>query len=286
MNAGILFLLVCSAAFFAGLHCASPRTTAGMDLPTAGYSSNSHGGGGGAGGSSGETGGKRDSNQTIMSRNKRKTLAVDFAVPSLLRYYLAEFIKRPLNGDCQSFSGCYTVRANLKMHCIPLQKTISTFVDPKSASDSALRNASADGQLPFFYKRPLSKVLKLGLTKASRKSNQVVVEIGEDIVRTGCGGLSVYEEAPVLTLEMDLTTILEWWLGAEGGRLRVRLMPEKKAQVPGIEDRYTAAIRASDPRLYLQISSRGELLSISPSLPFRSYFFFFQCFPSHSPHAL
>ncbi|XP_047467346.1 ALK tyrosine kinase receptor isoform X2 [Mugil cephalus] len=257
MNAGILFLLLCSAAFFAGLHCASPRTTAGMDIPTAGSSnsSNSHGGGGG---SSGETGGKRDSNQTIMSRNKRKTLAVDFAVPSLLRYYLAEFIKRPLNGDCQSFSGCYTVRANLKMHCIPLQKTISTFVDPKSATDSALRNTSTDGQLPFFYKRPLSKVLKLGLTKASRKSNQVVVEIGEDIVRTGCGGLSVYEEAPVLTLEMDLTTILEWWLGAEGGRLRVRLMPEKKAQVPGIEDRYTAAIRASDPRLYLQISSRGE----------------------------
>ncbi|XP_051804129.1 ALK tyrosine kinase receptor isoform X1 [Acanthochromis polyacanthus] len=260
MDARILFLLVCSAAFFAGLHCASPRTTAGMDLPTAGSSniSNSNG--------SGETGGKKDSNQTLISRTKRKTLAVDFAVPSLLRYYLAEFIKRPLNGDCQTFSGCYTVRANLKMHCIPLQKTISTFVDPKSATDSALRNASADGQFPFFYKRPLSKVLKLGLTKASRKSNQVVVEIGEDIVTTGCGGLSVYEEAtPVyeeapFMLEMDLTTIVEWWLGAEGGRLRVRLMPEKKAQVPGIEDRYTAAIRAADPRLYLQISSRGEAL--------------------------
>ncbi|CAJ1074058.1 ALK tyrosine kinase receptor isoform X1 [Xyrichtys novacula] len=255
MDTGMLYLLVCSAAFLSGLQCASPRTTAGMDLPTAGFSNIS------SGGSSGETGGKRDLNQTINSRLKRKTLAVDFAVPSLLRYYLAEFIKRPLNGDCQTFSGCYTVRANLKMHCIPLQKTIATFVDPKSSSDSALRNMSADGQLPFFHKQPLSKVLKLGLTKASRKSNQVVVEIGEDIVRTGCGGLSVYEEAPVLTLEMDLTTILEWWLGAEGGRLRVRLMPEKKAQVPGIEDRYTAAIRAADPRLFLQISSRGEPLA-------------------------
>ncbi|KAM3594750.1 uncharacterized protein V6R79_013610 [Siganus canaliculatus] len=221
-----------------------------MDPSTAGLSNVS--GGGGGGGSSGETGGKRDLNQTINSRLKRKTLAVDFAVPSLLRYYLAEFIKRPLNGDCQSFHGCYTVRANLKMHCIPLQKTVSTYVD---ATESALRNMSTDGQLPFFYKRPLSKVLKLGLTKASRKSNQVVVEIGEDLVRTGCGGLSVYEEAPVFTLEMDLTTILEWWLGAEGGRLRVRLMPEKKAQVPGIEDRYTAAIRAADPRLFIQISS-------------------------------
>uniref|UniRef100_H3CU27 ALK tyrosine kinase receptor n=1 Tax=Tetraodon nigroviridis TaxID=99883 RepID=H3CU27_TETNG len=183
------------------------------------------------------------------SRMKRKTLAVDFAVPSLLRSYLEAFVKRPLNGDCQTFSGCYTVRANLKMHCAPLQK----FVDP---AESAPRNASASGQLPFLYQRPLSKVLNLSLTKASRKSNQVVVEIGEDIIRMGCGGLSVYEEAPVFTLEMDLTTILEWWLGAQGGRLRVRLMPEKKAQVPGVEDRYTAAIRAADPRLFFQISSR------------------------------
>ncbi|KAK5606524.1 hypothetical protein CRENBAI_019654 [Crenichthys baileyi] len=240
-----VFLLVCSAAFFTGLFCAPPRTTAGMDVPPAGF-----------GGSSGETGTKRDSNQTILSRNKRRTLAVDFAVPSLLRYYLAEFIKRPLNGDCQSFSGCYTVRANLKMHCIPLQKTVATFVEPKSTGEPG--NRSADGQLPFFNKRPLSKVLNLGLTKANRKSNQVVVEIGEDLVKNGCGGLAVYEENPVLLLEVDLREILEWWLGADGGRLRVRLMPEKKAQVPGIEDRYTAAIRAADPRLYLQISSRGQ----------------------------
>lgn len=286
MNARILFLLVCSAAFLAGLQCASPRTTAGMDPPTAGFSnltSSSSSGGSSSGGSSGESGGKRDLNQTINSRLKRKTLAVDFAVPSLLRYYLAEFIKRPLNGDCQTFSGCYTVRANLTMLCIPLQKTISTFVEPKSA-ESAQRNASAEGQLPFFFKRPLSKVLKLDLTKASRKSNQVVVEIGEDRVRTGCGGLSVYEEAPVLTLEIDLTTILEWWLGADGGRLRVRLMPEKKAQVPGIEDRYTAAIRAADPRLFLQISSRGE--SPPPSI-FLTFSLFPMLFPSHTqshPH--
>ncbi|KAM6913051.1 ALK tyrosine kinase receptor [Xenentodon cancila] len=256
MNAWILFLFISSAAFFARLHCGSPKTTLRMDPSSVGFNNinNSHGG------NSGETTAKRDSNQTIMSRNKRKTLAVDFAVPSLLRYYLSEFIKRPLNGDCQTFRKCYTVRANLKMHCIPLQKIISTFVDPKSAADSALENRSADGQLHFFYERPLSKVLKLGLTKASRKSNQVVVEIGEDLVKAGCGGLMVYEEAPMLMLKMDLTTILEWWLGAEGGRLRVRLMPEKKAQVPGIEDRYTAAIRAADPRLYLQISSQGEPL--------------------------
>ncbi|XP_024123285.1 ALK tyrosine kinase receptor isoform X2 [Oryzias melastigma] len=238
--------------FLAGLHCASPRTAARAELPAAGFSNISTGGG-----SSGETGGKRDMNQTIISRKKRKDLSVDFAVPSLLRYYLAEFVKRPLNGDCQTFSGCYSVRANLEMHCAPLQKIIATFVEPRSA-DSAPGNASSDGQLPFVYKRALSKVLKLGLTKASRKSNQVVVEIGEELIKTGCGGLTVYEEAPQLMLEMDLTTILEWWLGAEGGRLRVRLMPEKKAQVPGMEVRYTEAIRAADPRLYLQISSQGQ----------------------------
>ncbi|XP_028294863.1 ALK tyrosine kinase receptor [Gouania willdenowi] len=254
MNTTRMLLLVCAVALFTGLHCASTKNTAAMEPLHAGNSSTSI-----SSSTSGETGAKRDSNQTLMSRNKRKTLAVDFAVPSLLRYYLAEFIKRPLNGDCQTFSGCYTVHANLKMNCIPLQKTIASLMEPML--DSAPRNASpGDGQLPFRYNRPLSKVLKLGLTKASRKSNQVVVEVGEDIVRTGCGGLSVYEENPIDTLEMDLTSILEWWLGAEGGRLRVRLMPEKKAQVPGIEDRYTAAIRASDPRLYLHISSHGEPL--------------------------
>ncbi|XP_054651469.1 ALK tyrosine kinase receptor isoform X2 [Dunckerocampus dactyliophorus] len=260
MNTSLLVLVLCSTVFFTGLQCASPRTTAaGVDASVTGSGNTS-------GGSSGENGGKRDLNQTINSRLKRKTLAVDFAVPSLLRYYLAEFVKRPLNGDCQTFRGCYTVSANLKMHCIPLQKTISTFVDQRAA-ESATRNASTDGQLPFFSKRPLSKVLKLGLTKASRKSNQVVVEIGEDLIRTACGGLSVYEEAPVLTLEMDITTILVWWLGADGGRLRVRLMPEKKAQVPGVEDRYTAAIRAADPRLFLQIFSRGESLTSKTGIP-------------------
>ncbi|KAM9777843.1 ALK tyrosine kinase receptor [Neosynchiropus ocellatus] len=250
MRARILCFLLCSAVFFTRLQCAWSRNTAGMEALNTG-------GGGGTGGTSGETGGKRDLNQTINSRIKRKTLAVDFAVPSLLRYYLAEFIKRPLNGDCQTYTGCYAVRANLKMHCIPLQKTISTFVDPKSAESGNKSSSPDDGQPLFYFKQPLSKVLKLGLTKASRKSNQVVVEIGEDIVRTGCGGLSVHEEAPAFTLEMDLTTILEWWLGADGGRLRVRIMPEKKAQVPGVEDRYTAAIRAADPRLFLQISSQG-----------------------------
>ncbi|XP_061751711.1 ALK tyrosine kinase receptor [Nerophis ophidion] len=251
MHAGVWLSVVSAVFFFTGLQWTA---AAGMDASTVGP------------GGGGENAGKRDLNQTINSRLKRKTLAVDFAVPSLLRYYLAELVKRPLNGDCQTFGGCYTVSANLKMHCIPLQKTLSTFVEQRAAG-SAARNASGDGQLPFFSKRPLSKVLKLGLTKASRKSNQVVVEIGEDFVRTGCGGLSVYEEAPVLTLEVDLTTIMEWWLGADGGRLRVRLMPEKRAQVPGVEDRYTAAIRAADPRLFLQIFSQGETLAGRTGIP-------------------
>ncbi|XP_077477149.1 ALK tyrosine kinase receptor isoform X1 [Stigmatopora argus] len=257
MSAGfsLLLLLACSAAFFGRLQGARPGTTSEATLdPTAVLVDAS-------GNHVAENTAKRDFNQTIHSRLKRKTLAVDFAVPSLLRFYLAEFIKRPLNGDCQTWRACYAVSANLKMHCIPLQKTISSFVEPRSA------NASSDGQLPFFSERPLSKVLKFGLTKASRKSNQVVVEIGEDIIRMGCGGLSVFQEAPAFTLEMDLTTILEWWLGADGGRLRVRLMPEKKAQVPGMEDRYTAAIRAADPRLFLQIFSRGESLVDRSGIP-------------------
>ncbi|KAM9707708.1 ALK tyrosine kinase receptor-like [Menidia menidia] len=233
MGARVLVLLVGSAVFLAGIR--------GTEPPEPGNSS-----------SSGEPGGgsRRDSNQTLVSRNKRRTLAVDFAVPSLLRHYLAEFTRRPLNGTCRTPpappTGCPTVRANLRMLCAPLQKTMATFAQPRAGS--APRTAPAP---------PLSRVLKLGLTKASRKSNQVVVEIGGDVVAEGCGGLHVHAEAPAHALEMDLSAILEWWLGAGGGRLRVRLMPEKKAQVPGVEDRYTAAIRAADPRLFLQISSQG-----------------------------
>lgn len=258
MATRILYLFVWSAVFLAELQCASQMTTTGLAFPTAGLGNSS----------SGDARSKKDSNQTYNSRLKRKNLAMDFAVPSLLRYYITELIKRPLNGDCLTFSGCYTVRANLRMHCIPLQKTVATFLDPKLVaidSMAAENSTSAGGQLPHGYKRPLSKVLNLGLTKASRKSNQVVVEIGEDVVKTGCGGLTVYEEDPVFFLEMDLTSILEWWLGAEGGRLRVRLMPEKKAQVPGREDKYTAAIRAADPRLFIHIASRGKVLDCDPS---------------------
>ncbi|KAJ7991230.1 hypothetical protein DPEC_G00295170 [Dallia pectoralis] len=242
-----IFYLVWSAAFLTELQCGSQRTTG---LPSTGLGNSS----------SGDTNSRRDSNQTYNSRLKRRNLAVDFAVPSLLRYYMAQLIKRPLNGDCVTLNGCYTVRANLRMHCVPLQKTLATLVEPQLATTGSMENSTgAGGQLPHRYNRPLSKVLNLGLTKASRKSNQVVVEIGEDMVKTGCGGLAVYEEDPVLFMEFDLTTILEWWLGAEGGRLRVRLMPEKKAQVPGREDKYTAAIRAADPRLFLHIASRGKV---------------------------
>lgn len=245
MSFRTLVLVVWSAAFLVELHCASQRTTTGFTFPTSGYINSSG-----------------DASDKNSSRLKRKTLAVDFAVPSLLRYYMAMFIQRPLNGDCVTFNGCYTVRAVLKMHCIPLQKTISSLLDTKLAAmdsvDKERGNGSSTGQLPYRQKRPMPKVLDLGLTKASRKSNQVVVEIGEDMVKTGCGGLVVYEDYPAHFMEMDLTRILDWWLGAEGGRLRVRLMPERKAQVPGKEDKYSAAIRAADPRLFFQIASSGK----------------------------
>lgn len=236
----MLCFLLCSAACVTGLQ--------GASAPTVPVDSTL------------DTSGKRDSNQTFSSRQKRKTLSVDFAVPSLLRHYMALLIKRPLNGDCLTHAGCYTVRANLRMHCAPLQKTIASLLGAKLAENVRAEggNGSGGGQLPFRRSRPPPKVLSLGLSTASRKSNQVVVEVGEDMVKTGCGGLVVREDAPVPFLEMDLTRVLEWWLGAEGGRLRVRLMPERKAQVPGKEERYSAAIRASDARLFLHIASSGE----------------------------
>lgn len=240
MTPRMLCFLLCSAACVTGLQGASAPT-----VPV---------------NSTVDASGKRDSNQTFSSRLKRKTLSVDFAVPSLLRHYMALFIKRPLNGDCLTHAGCYTVHANLRMHCAPLQKTIASLLGAKLAENVRGEggNGSGGGQLPYRRPRPAPKVLSLGLSTASRKSNQVVVEVGEDMVNTGCGGLVVREDAPVPFLEMDLTRVLEWWLGAEGGRLRVRLMPERKAQVPGKEEKYSAAIRASDARLFLQIASSGE----------------------------
>ncbi|XP_069055242.1 ALK tyrosine kinase receptor isoform X2 [Lepisosteus oculatus] len=212
--------------------------------------------------SSGEAGGKRDNNQTYFSRLKRKTLSVDFAIPSLFRTYLSELIKRPLNGECLEHDVCYTVRSNLRLHCAPLQKTVSSFLDSKlrapESAETQADNSSDPGQLPYTRRRPLSRVLNLGLSKVSRKSNQVVIEIGEKVVRAGCGGLRAEEDGPSVPLEMDLSRMLEWWLGAEGGRLRVRLMPERRAQIPGREESYSAAIRAADPRLILQIASRGS----------------------------
>ncbi|KAJ8401191.1 hypothetical protein AAFF_G00387730 [Aldrovandia affinis] len=218
------------------------HTTAGATLPTAGLIN-----------SSGDTGSKKDANQTLNSRLKRKTLSVDFAIPALLRNYLSGFIKRPLNGDCQNINGCYTVRFNLRMHCIPLQKIVSSLLETKLA-ESDKENVTGAGQLPYRHKRPLSNVLNLGL---ARKTNQVVVEVGEELVRTLCGGLTGEADAPFIFMDLDLSTILEWWLAAEGGRLRVRIMPEKRAQVPGKEEKYSAAIRAADPRLFLEIASRG-----------------------------
>lgn len=243
MTPRMLCFLLCSAACVSGLQ--------GTSAPTVPVNSML------------DASGKRDSTQTLSSRLKRKTLSVDFAVPSLLRHYMAMFTKRPLNRDCLTHAGCYTVRANLRMHCAPLQKTIASLLGAKLAENIRGEggNGSGGGQLKYTRTRPAPKVLSLGLSTASSnqsKSNQVVVEVGEDMVKTGCGGLVVREDAPVPFLEMDLTRVLEWWLGAEGGRLRVRLMPERKAQVPGKEERYSAAIRASDARLSLQIASSGE----------------------------
>ncbi|KAL7862369.1 hypothetical protein SRHO_G00138100 [Serrasalmus rhombeus] len=182
---------------------------------------------------------KRDPSQTLSSRLKRKSLSVDFAVPSLLRHYMALFSKRPLSEER------FAVRAGLRMRCAPLQRTVASLMEGEVG-------AKGEGVGPEDKRGP--EVLHVGLSKASRKSNQVVVEVGEDMVRQGCGGLRA---TSATFLYMDLTRVMEWWLGAEGGRLRVRLLPERKAQVPGREELYSAAIRASDARLTLHMESAG-----------------------------
>ncbi|KAL4624274.1 ALK tyrosine kinase receptor [Arapaima gigas] len=245
MSVSARCLFVLSAALVLELQCATQRDTSAVSLSGA-----SSTGAATSTGTSPES--KKDSNQTSSSRRKRKNLSVDFAVPSLLRSYLSQFADCPAAGG-----GCaHAVRSSLSMQCVPLQKTVSSLLEPRPGPPDGPQRGN--GSAPR-ARRPLSKVLNLALTKDSRKSNQVVVEVGEESVRSGCGGLSADGDAQALLLEVDLTPILEWWLGAGGGRLRVRLIPERRAQVPGREEKYSAAIRASDPRFFLQIASRGTV---------------------------
>ncbi|KAL8185577.1 UNVERIFIED_CONTAM: hypothetical protein K2H54_055137 [Gekko kuhli] len=179
-----------------------------------------------------------------FSRLQRKSLSVDFIVPSLFRTYVRELL---LGGGGEAL-GWFKARCNLVLDCPPLLRAASAWLPRSGAAEPAGRA------------RAPSKVLKGGLVRKLRRAKQLVLEVGETSLRDGCAWDPVGEGAEVAAgqLDFNLTELFSWWIRSGEGRLRIRLMPERKASFLGREGSLSAAIRASKPRLSFQMATRGN----------------------------
>ncbi|XP_072490200.1 ALK tyrosine kinase receptor-like [Notamacropus eugenii] len=180
------------------------------------------------------------------SRLQRKSLAVDFIVPSLFRIYARELLLLLPSAPAASLP---EARSSLALDCSPL--LLLLLRRQGATSTAALPHLPPGG-------RVLSKVLKGGSVRKLRRAKQLVLEVGEEAILEGCTGTSTSppEQVAVATtgmLEFNLTEMFSWWVRHGEGRLRIRLMPEKKDSLPGREVRLSAALRASQPRLLFQI---------------------------------
>ncbi|KAF7481115.1 Hypothetical predicted protein [Marmota monax] len=176
------------------------------------------------------------------SRLQRKSLAVDFVVPSLFRVYARDLLLPPPSPS-EPRAGRLEARGSLALDCAPLVRLLG----PPAASSLS---PAADPTL--------SRVLKGGSIRKLRRAKQLVLELGEEAILEGCVGSP--EEAAVGLLQFNLSELFSWWIRHGEGRLRIRLMPEKKASEVGREGRLSTAIRASQPRLLFQIFGIGEQL--------------------------
>lgn len=178
-----------------------------------------------------------------FSRLQRKSLSVDFIVPSLFRTYVRELV---LGGGGEAL-GWFKARCNLVLDCPPLLRAARAWLPRSGAAE------------PVGRARAPSRVLKGGLVRKLRRAKQLVLEVGEASLREGCAWDPAGEEvAEAGQLDFNLTELFSWWIRSGEGRLRIRLMPERKASFLGREGSLSAAIRASKPRLSLQMATRGE----------------------------
>ncbi|TKC39255.1 hypothetical protein EI555_013434 [Monodon monoceros] len=176
------------------------------------------------------------------SRLQRKSLAVDFVVPSLFRVYARDLLLPPPSPS-EPRAGRLEARGSLALDCAPLLRLVGP---PPGASSPAPARAWT-----------LSRVLKGGSVRKLRRAEQLVLELGEEAILEGCVGPP--GEATAGLLQFNLTELFSWWIRHGEGRLRIRLMPEKKASEVGREGRLSAAIRASQPRLLFQIFATGTV---------------------------
>ncbi|KAM6221128.1 ALK tyrosine kinase receptor [Rhynchocyon petersi] len=186
------------------------------------------------------------------SRLQRKSLAVDFIVPSLFRVYARDLLL-PLPFPSEWRAGRPEARGSLALDCAPLLRLLGP---PPGSSGTAGAGSPAPAQA-------LSRVLKGGSVRKLRRAKQLVLELGEEAILQGCGGPP--EEVGAGLLQFDLSELFSWWVLHGEGRLRIRLMPEKKASEVGREGRLSAAIRASQPRLLFQIIGTGHSSLESPT---------------------
>nr|XP_038032241.1 ALK tyrosine kinase receptor isoform X2 [Anas platyrhynchos] len=178
-----------------------------------------------------------------LSRLQRRNLAVDFVVPSLFRTYVRELL--PLGPP-----GRAAARGRLLLDCAPLLRAARGGQPPASP-------LASPGGSP-------------GAGRRLRRAKQLVLEVGEGSLRDGCAA----EPPPGsggAQLEFNVTELFAWWLRAGSGRLRVRVMPERRGAAPGSERGLSAAIRAARPRLLFHVSAAGlsspDLPTNSPHLP-------------------
>lgn len=169
--------------------------------------------------------------QTYSSRLKRKGLAVDFTFSPFFRNYLLQFFGRARNADCRLVLDCDVLGSSLEEGYPPAR-------------------ADSFPDLPSPPPPPPSK------RRSKKQPNQVVLEVGwADTARCGHGG-----DPGTSLLIYNLTQVFLRWSASTEGRLRIRLMPEKRtvARYPKREEIISAAIRSSEPRVWLQISFAGE----------------------------
>ncbi|KAM4770837.1 ALK tyrosine kinase receptor-like [Rhinophrynus dorsalis] len=200
-----------------------------------------------------------------FTRMKRKNLAVDFVIPAAFRNSLRDLLGLfPAGAVNTNFQATST----LVLDCWPLVESLD------HSQRGHLKNKHQLSAQP--QPALLSKVLKSGFLKSLRRSKQLLLEVGEDMIQEGCGvtwgpgdpeegkserywgqGEDPQMSAMKRKLEFDLTELFSWWLKTKEGRLRIRLMPQRSASFPGREEPLSVALRAARPRLMFQILRKG-----------------------------
>ncbi|XP_004839304.1 ALK tyrosine kinase receptor isoform X2 [Heterocephalus glaber] len=189
------------------------------------------------------------------SRLQRKSLAVDFVVPSLFRVYARDLLLPPPPPPAGPRTGRPEARGWLALDCAPLLRLLGPLPGlPRTAGHPSPSPAAAPA---------LSRVLKGGSVRKLRRAKQLVLELGEEAILEGCVGPP--EGAAAGLLQFNLSELFSWWIHHGEGRLRIRLMPEKKASELGRVGRLSSAIRASQPRLLFQIYRTGHSTLESPT---------------------